>query len=157
MDPSTHPGSSDSVWEAHLVPILVALSGRQALYRSLAWPRLPLCEVQVQAYLCPLWEVSGLTQKAGPGWHVWAALGSQPSLCCLFRLEEKQRKDRVKWRQLEHRGPYFAPAYEPLPEEVQFCYDGRTPGRGCSSCVGLLHHAPTAITERLQNLLQPPL
>ncbi|EHB01367.1 DNA topoisomerase I, mitochondrial [Heterocephalus glaber] len=33
--------------------------------------------------------------------------------------EEKRSKDRVKWRQLEHRGPYFAPGYEPLPEGVR--------------------------------------
>ncbi|XP_003463768.1 DNA topoisomerase I, mitochondrial isoform X2 [Cavia porcellus] len=53
----------------------------------------------------------------------WAS-GTQPK-ASKSGLEEKQRKDRVKWRQLEHRGPYFAPAYEPLPEEVQFCYDGK--------------------------------
>ncbi|XP_009472314.1 PREDICTED: DNA topoisomerase I, mitochondrial isoform X4 [Nipponia nippon] len=27
--------------------------------------------------------------------------------------------------QLEHRGPYFAPLYEPLPDDVQFYYDGK--------------------------------
>ncbi|XP_005086022.1 DNA topoisomerase I, mitochondrial isoform X2 [Mesocricetus auratus] len=31
----------------------------------------------------------------------------------------------VKWRQLEHRGPYFTPAYEPLPDSVHFFYDGK--------------------------------
>lgn len=30
----------------------------------------------------------------------------------------------MKWTQLEHRGPYFAPLYEPLPDDVQFYYDG---------------------------------
>ncbi|XP_006989346.1 DNA topoisomerase I, mitochondrial isoform X1 [Peromyscus maniculatus bairdii] len=38
--------------------------------------------------------------------------------------EEKSR-NRVKWRQLEHKGPYFTPAYEPLPDGVRFFYDGK--------------------------------
>uniref|UniRef100_A0A2K5M9E2 DNA topoisomerase I n=1 Tax=Cercocebus atys TaxID=9531 RepID=A0A2K5M9E2_CERAT len=39
--------------------------------------------------------------------------------------EEEKREDRVKWRQLEHKGPYFAPPYEPLPNGVCFFYDGK--------------------------------
>merc|ERR1712113_1174554 len=31
----------------------------------------------------------------------------------------------VKWRFLEHKGPYFCVPYEPLPEEVRFWYDGK--------------------------------
>uniref|UniRef100_K7E194 DNA topoisomerase n=1 Tax=Monodelphis domestica TaxID=13616 RepID=K7E194_MONDO len=31
----------------------------------------------------------------------------------------------MKWKQLEHKGPYFAPLYEPLPDEVHFYYDGK--------------------------------
>lgn len=31
----------------------------------------------------------------------------------------------MKWTQLEHRGPYFIPAYEPLPDGVHFLYDGK--------------------------------
>ncbi|XP_073536177.1 DNA topoisomerase I, mitochondrial isoform X2 [Phyllobates terribilis] len=38
--------------------------------------------------------------------------------------EEKNYEDGVKWKFLEHRGPYFAPAYEPLPDDVRFQYDG---------------------------------
>ncbi|XP_025250684.1 DNA topoisomerase I, mitochondrial isoform X2 [Theropithecus gelada] len=41
------------------------------------------------------------------------------------RWEEEKREDRVKWRQLEHKGPYFAPPYEPLPNGVCFFYDGK--------------------------------
>nr|XP_005564282.1 PREDICTED: DNA topoisomerase I, mitochondrial isoform X5 [Macaca fascicularis] len=41
------------------------------------------------------------------------------------RWEEEKREDRVKWRQLEHKGPYFAPPYEPLPDGVCFFYDGK--------------------------------
>lgn len=32
----------------------------------------------------------------------------------------------MKWNFLEHKGPVFAPAYEPLPKNVRFEYDGRT-------------------------------
>ncbi|KAM9573896.1 DNA topoisomerase I, mitochondrial isoform 1-T1 [Guaruba guarouba] len=39
--------------------------------------------------------------------------------------EEEKKEDGIKWIQLEHRGPYFAPLYEPLPEDVQFYYDGK--------------------------------
>ncbi|XP_069813090.1 DNA topoisomerase I, mitochondrial isoform X1 [Dendropsophus ebraccatus] len=39
--------------------------------------------------------------------------------------EEKNYEDGVKWKFLEHRGPYFAPLYEPLPDDVHFCYDGQ--------------------------------
>ncbi|CAJ0963834.1 unnamed protein product [Ranitomeya imitator] len=38
--------------------------------------------------------------------------------------EEKNYEDGVKWKFLEHRGPYFAPGYEPLPDDVRFLYDG---------------------------------
>ncbi|KAG9470251.1 hypothetical protein GDO78_018474 [Eleutherodactylus coqui] len=39
--------------------------------------------------------------------------------------EEKNHEDGVKWKFLEHRGPYFAPPYEPLPDDVNFYYDGQ--------------------------------
>ncbi|XP_063260198.1 DNA topoisomerase I, mitochondrial isoform X1 [Prinia subflava] len=39
--------------------------------------------------------------------------------------EEEKKEDGVKWMQLEHRGPYFVPLYEPLPEGVRFYYDGK--------------------------------
>jgi len=40
--------------------------------------------------------------------------------------EENALPDGVKWRFLEHKGPMFAPDYEPLPEYVRFWYDGKT-------------------------------
>ncbi|NXP80455.1 TOP1M topoisomerase, partial [Ramphastos sulfuratus] len=43
---------------------------------------------------------------------------------CL-RWEEEKKEDQVKWTQLEHRGPYFVPLYEPLPDDIQFYYDGK--------------------------------
>ncbi|XP_070337875.1 DNA topoisomerase I, mitochondrial isoform X3 [Equus asinus] len=39
--------------------------------------------------------------------------------------EEEKSQDGVKWKQLEHKGPYFAPSYEPLPDGVHFYYDGK--------------------------------
>lgn len=40
--------------------------------------------------------------------------------------EDNQLPEGVKWRFLEHKGPWFAPPYEPLPAEVRFWYDGKT-------------------------------
>ncbi|XP_062565451.1 DNA topoisomerase I, mitochondrial-like isoform X1 [Armigeres subalbatus] len=39
--------------------------------------------------------------------------------------EEEKREDGVKWNTLEHKGPVFAPAYDPLPEKIKFEYDGK--------------------------------
>lgn len=48
------------------------------------------------------------------------------SLCFFipFRWEEERYTDGVKWKFLEHKGPVFAPPYEPLPGNVKFYYDG---------------------------------
>lgn len=39
--------------------------------------------------------------------------------------EEEKKDDGVKWTFLEHKGPVFAPPYEPLPKDVKFYYDGK--------------------------------
>ena len=39
--------------------------------------------------------------------------------------DEKKKDDGSKWYFLEHQGPLFAPAYEPLPDTVRFYYDGK--------------------------------
>ncbi|XP_075212736.1 DNA topoisomerase 1 isoform X2 [Lycorma delicatula] len=39
--------------------------------------------------------------------------------------EEEKRPDGVKWTFLEHKGPVFAPLYEPLPPDVKFYYNGK--------------------------------
>ncbi|XP_034032918.1 DNA topoisomerase I, mitochondrial [Thalassophryne amazonica] len=39
--------------------------------------------------------------------------------------EEEKYEDGVKWRFLEHKGPYFPPEYQPLPDNVHFYYDGK--------------------------------
>lgn len=49
-------------------------------------------------------------------------------LCVCSRWEEEKKEDGIKWMQLEHRGPYFVPPYEPLPKDVQFYYDGTAVG-----------------------------
>lgn len=41
------------------------------------------------------------------------------------RWEEERYTDGSKWRFLEHKGPVFAPPYEPLPDKVKFYYDGQ--------------------------------
>ncbi|PVD20892.1 hypothetical protein C0Q70_19055 [Pomacea canaliculata] len=37
--------------------------------------------------------------------------------------EEEKRDDGIKWNFLEHKGPVFAPAYEPLPPDIKFYYE----------------------------------
>ncbi|PWA33117.1 hypothetical protein CCH79_00012999 [Gambusia affinis] len=39
--------------------------------------------------------------------------------------EEERYEDGVKWKSLEHNGPYFPPEYEPLPDNVNFFYNGQ--------------------------------
>ena len=39
--------------------------------------------------------------------------------------EEGPRQDGVKWTTLEHKGPFFAPPYERLPDHVVLYYDGK--------------------------------
>ncbi|KAL6107141.1 uncharacterized protein ACO6RY_10833 [Pungitius sinensis] len=39
--------------------------------------------------------------------------------------EEEKYEDGVKWKFLEHNGPYFPPDYRPLPDHVHFFYDGK--------------------------------
>jgi hypothetical protein len=41
--------------------------------------------------------------------------------------EEEPLPEGQKWRTLEHNGPLFPPAYEPLPPNVYFKYDGTCP------------------------------
>lgn len=63
--------------------------------------------------------------------------------CVCSRWEEEKKEDGVKWMQLEHRGPYFVPLYEPLPEDVRFYYDGTAgmgPGAwGAVLCLGKIN------------------
>ncbi|XP_051269746.1 DNA topoisomerase I, like isoform X2 [Dicentrarchus labrax] len=39
--------------------------------------------------------------------------------------EEERYTDGSKWKFLEHKGPVFAPPYEPIPSNVKFFYDGK--------------------------------
>uniref|UniRef100_A0A671W4D3 DNA topoisomerase I n=1 Tax=Sparus aurata TaxID=8175 RepID=A0A671W4D3_SPAAU len=42
-----------------------------------------------------------------------------------LKWEEERYTDGSKWKFLEHKGPVFAPPYEPLPSNVKFYYDGK--------------------------------
>lgn len=42
-----------------------------------------------------------------------------------LRWEEEKYEDGVKWKFLEHNGPYFPAEYQPLPDEVHFFYNGQ--------------------------------
>lgn len=44
----------------------------------------------------------------------------------MIRWEEERYTDGSKWRFLEHKGPVFAPPYEPLPGKVKFYYGGES-------------------------------
>ncbi|KAK3794730.1 hypothetical protein RRG08_014795 [Elysia crispata] len=39
--------------------------------------------------------------------------------------EEEREDDNIKWNFLEHKGPVFAPKYDPLPKSVKFYYEGK--------------------------------
>ncbi|XP_053175969.1 DNA topoisomerase I, mitochondrial [Scomber japonicus] len=39
--------------------------------------------------------------------------------------EEEKYEDGVKWKFLQHKGPYFPPEYQPLPDNVHFYYNGK--------------------------------
>ncbi|TRY85237.1 hypothetical protein DNTS_009275 [Danionella cerebrum] len=38
--------------------------------------------------------------------------------------EEEKYEGGMKWKFLEHKGPYFPPEYQPLPDDVKFYYNG---------------------------------
>lgn len=39
--------------------------------------------------------------------------------------DEEPNPEGVKWKTLQHSGPYFPPEYEPLPKSVKFYYEGK--------------------------------
>ncbi|XP_051953577.1 DNA topoisomerase I, mitochondrial-like [Xyrauchen texanus] len=39
--------------------------------------------------------------------------------------EEEKYEDGIKWKFLEHKGPYFPPEYQPVPDDVKFYYNGK--------------------------------
>lgn len=53
-------------------------------------------------------------------------MGCVSLLFVVIRWEEERYTDGSKWRFLEHKGPVFAPPYEPLPDKVRFYYDGES-------------------------------
>ena len=84
------------------------------------------------------WQFAGLCRSSFVFNHssiCWIlALGSiwlNWKLCLCFpvalRWEEEKYEYGVKWKVLEHKGPWFPPEYQPLPKDVRFYYDGREP------------------------------
>lgn len=67
-----------------------------------------------------------------------------PLMCCVLllfveiRWEEERYTDGSKWRFLQHKGPVFAPQYEPLPDKVKFYYDGKSLGTSCKVFMDLV-------------------
>ncbi|KAI2648729.1 DNA topoisomerase 1 [Labeo rohita] len=53
--------------------------------------------------------------------HYYAGAAAKTVSDC--RWEEGKLSDSQKWSSLEHKGPYFPPEYEPLPDNVCFYYD----------------------------------
>ncbi|XP_067276356.1 DNA topoisomerase I, mitochondrial [Pseudorasbora parva] len=39
--------------------------------------------------------------------------------------EEEKYEDGIKWKFLEHKGPYFPPKFQPLSDDVKFYYNGK--------------------------------
>lgn len=56
--------------------------------------------------------------------HIGECRVEQFSPSLLVRWEEEKYEDGVKWKFLEHKGPYFPPEYQPLPGDVHFYYGG---------------------------------
>uniref|UniRef100_A0A7N6F677 DNA topoisomerase I n=1 Tax=Anabas testudineus TaxID=64144 RepID=A0A7N6F677_ANATE len=59
--------------------------------------------------------------------HIFQVISIKTVSCFLVncRWEEERYTDGVKWKFLEHKGPVFAPPYDPLPSNVKFYYDGK--------------------------------
>lgn len=55
----------------------------------------------------------------------WHALVDNRLTEFMFRWEEDKYDSGVKWKTLEHKGPVFAPDYDPLPKDVKFFYNGK--------------------------------
>ncbi|KAM4018212.1 DNA topoisomerase I, mitochondrial-like isoform 3-T3 [Anomaloglossus baeobatrachus] len=56
-----------------------------------------------------------------------------------IKWEEEKYEDGIKWKFLEHKGPVFAPPYDPLPKDVKFYYDGTSSDSCLSAFIGGFH------------------
>ncbi|XP_074059030.1 DNA topoisomerase I, mitochondrial isoform X2 [Macrotis lagotis] len=74
-----------------------------------------MCFATKSSYLLNIWRQQWL----------WLGAVHRRERSARSRWQEEKNKDGVKWKQLEHKGPYFAPLYEPLPDDVHFYYDGK--------------------------------
>ncbi|XP_037046846.1 DNA topoisomerase 1 isoform X3 [Bradysia coprophila] len=57
--------------------------------------------------------------------NLWLCRVQHTQGSAMMRWEEEKREDGVKWNFLEHKGPVFAPPYDPLPDHIKFEYDGK--------------------------------
>ena len=58
--------------------------------------------------------------------HPLTISSTSHSLYVSCRWEEEKHPEGIKWLTLEHKGPYFPPVYEPLPDDVNFYYNGKS-------------------------------
>lgn len=58
-------------------------------------------------------------------WFLWNSFSFFNLIVIISRWEEEKKNDGTKWHFLEHKGPVFAPDYEPLPRDVRFYYNGK--------------------------------
>lgn len=66
-----------------------------------------------------------LTVSKLPVDNTLSANNNEKKSILLVRWEEEKKNDGTKWHFLEHKGPVFAPDYEPLPKSVKFYYNGK--------------------------------
>lgn len=78
-------------------------------------------------FVTDTWEVTDTYVKNAILWLLIVDVRWQCyfSLSSNKRWEEERYPEGIKWKFLEHKGPVFAPPYEPLPENVKFYYDGK--------------------------------
>ena len=61
--------------------------------------------------------------------------------------EEERQNDGTKWKFLEHKGPVFAPPYEPLPDHVGFYYGGKRVSSHCGRFFALFGASCCSVLE----------
>uniref|UniRef100_A0A8C3T2H2 DNA topoisomerase I n=2 Tax=Chelydra serpentina TaxID=8475 RepID=A0A8C3T2H2_CHESE len=96
-----------------LRPISPTMPTGSSLTRFPLWPGLVVSRTEQRG----IEDLSNASAETLPN-HSWWFFS--------IRWEEEKTDDGVKWKQLEHKGPYFAPLYEPLPDDVKFYYDGKS-------------------------------
>uniref|UniRef100_A0A7M4EEZ8 DNA topoisomerase I DNA binding eukaryotic-type domain-containing protein n=1 Tax=Crocodylus porosus TaxID=8502 RepID=A0A7M4EEZ8_CROPO len=71
-----------------------------------------------------------------------------------YRWEERKYKEGIKWKFLEHQGPLFAPAYDPLPDDVKFHYNAWQWRRWLTFFAKMLDHEYTTKKTFCKNFFE---